>query len=169
MVGLMTTLRECAKTAAAALAEKLRASKGNIDAKAIADSSRRYSMRQPANARRARGGVSTQGPQFSSTKSKALQQRTDDHELLAQAWRAANAKATTTPAKGHDARTRSVFAPRPSLLYFDFASHCSEARKKEAPKDRYAIRGRVQGGSGRSGQNGMMPPRACPLLWRRCH
>ena len=33
----MTTLRECADTAAAALAEKLRASKGNIDAKAIAD------------------------------------------------------------------------------------------------------------------------------------
>ena len=37
MVGLMTTLRECANTAAAALGEKLRASKGNIDAKAIAD------------------------------------------------------------------------------------------------------------------------------------
>ena len=37
MVGLMTTLRECADTAAAALAEKVRASKGNIDAKAIAD------------------------------------------------------------------------------------------------------------------------------------
>ena len=33
----MTTLRECADTAAAALAEKVRASKGNIDAKAIAD------------------------------------------------------------------------------------------------------------------------------------
>ena len=33
----MTTLRECADTAAAALAEKLRASKGKIDAKAIAD------------------------------------------------------------------------------------------------------------------------------------
>jgi hypothetical protein len=37
MVGLMTTLRECANTAAAALGEKLRASKANIDAKAIAD------------------------------------------------------------------------------------------------------------------------------------
>ncbi len=35
MVGLVTTLRECAETAAAALAEKLRASKGKIDAKAI--------------------------------------------------------------------------------------------------------------------------------------
>jgi len=34
MVGLMTTLRECADTAAAALAKKVRASKGNIDAKA---------------------------------------------------------------------------------------------------------------------------------------
>jgi 16S rRNA C967 or C1407 C5-methylase (RsmB/RsmF family) len=33
----MTTLRECADTAAAALAEKVRAAKGNIDAKAIAD------------------------------------------------------------------------------------------------------------------------------------
>ena len=33
----MTTLRECADMAAAALAEKVRASKGNIDAKAIAD------------------------------------------------------------------------------------------------------------------------------------
>jgi uncharacterized protein YdeI (YjbR/CyaY-like superfamily) len=33
----MTTLIECADTAAAALAEKVRASKGNIDAKAIAD------------------------------------------------------------------------------------------------------------------------------------
>jgi hypothetical protein len=37
MVGLVTTLRECAETAAAALAEKLRASEGKIDAKAIAD------------------------------------------------------------------------------------------------------------------------------------
>ncbi|MGH6824185.1 PAS domain-containing protein [Methyloceanibacter sp.] len=33
----MTTLRECADTAAAALAEKLRASKGKVDAKAIAE------------------------------------------------------------------------------------------------------------------------------------
>ncbi len=33
----MTTLRECADTAAAALAEKLRAAKGKLDAKAIAD------------------------------------------------------------------------------------------------------------------------------------
>ncbi|MGB6702639.1 hypothetical protein [Methyloceanibacter sp.] len=33
----MTTLRECADTAAAALAEKVRASTGNIDAKAIAE------------------------------------------------------------------------------------------------------------------------------------
>ena len=37
MVGLMTTLRECANTAAAALAEKLRASRGNIDTDAFAD------------------------------------------------------------------------------------------------------------------------------------
>ena len=37
MVGLMTTLRECADTAAAALAETLRASNGKVDAKAIAD------------------------------------------------------------------------------------------------------------------------------------
>lgn len=37
MVGLMTTLRECADTAAAALAEKLRAAKGKLDTKAIAD------------------------------------------------------------------------------------------------------------------------------------
>jgi len=37
MVGLMTTLRECANTAAAALAEKLRASRGKIDTNAFAD------------------------------------------------------------------------------------------------------------------------------------
>ena len=37
MVGLMTTLKECADTAAAALAEKLRSSKGNVDTKAIAE------------------------------------------------------------------------------------------------------------------------------------
>ncbi len=37
MVGLMTTLRECANTAAAALAEKLRASRGNIDTGTFAD------------------------------------------------------------------------------------------------------------------------------------
>jgi adenylate cyclase len=37
MVGLMTALRECANTAAAALAEKLRASRGNIDTDAFAD------------------------------------------------------------------------------------------------------------------------------------
>jgi len=37
MVGLMTTLRECANTAAAALAEKLRASRGNVDTDAVAD------------------------------------------------------------------------------------------------------------------------------------
>jgi len=33
----MTALRECANTAAAALAEKLRASRGNIDTDAFAD------------------------------------------------------------------------------------------------------------------------------------
>jgi adenylate cyclase len=37
MVGLMTTLRECADTAAAALAKKLRATPGKIDTAALAD------------------------------------------------------------------------------------------------------------------------------------
>ena len=37
MVGLMTTLRECADTAAAALAEMLRSAKGAVDTAAVAD------------------------------------------------------------------------------------------------------------------------------------
>ena len=37
MVGLMTTLRECADTAAAALAEMLRGAKGEVDTAAVAE------------------------------------------------------------------------------------------------------------------------------------
>ena len=37
MVGLMTTLRECAETAAAALVEMLRSAKGAVDTVAVAD------------------------------------------------------------------------------------------------------------------------------------
>ena len=37
MVGLMTTLRECADTAAAALVDMLRSAKGAVDAAAVAD------------------------------------------------------------------------------------------------------------------------------------
>ena len=37
MVGLMTTLRECADTAAAALVEMLRSAKGTVDTAAVAE------------------------------------------------------------------------------------------------------------------------------------